>query len=321
LVAVRRFSDRTHAFQLRERFHGAFLRGQFHGLAILGFALPPDGVNWPDLKSECRPKSAAHRHAPPKRAGRCRRTAQCGIFRQVKQPLHVVHPHRPGFIQHHQLTFGQPVSSAAGFAASSPRIPLCAKHPLPPPSARRTAVQSSPLCRRRPARATPWFCRAGQTAQAGDAVTGAQDMVNRPALIFAQPVGRPVAGMQRRDGIAARVDRLNQIQFRCQNLWRGKSAFGFHQVRRILHRRFQMVQIHFTQDAATTPRPTVHAPARPTCARRHGRRHGSGLGFPVQRRMPDGLNEPTRGVFAAIAVHRLTIAPTAVRALRRSRCL
>ena len=59
---------------------------------------------------------------------------------------------------------------------------------------------------------------AGQTAQAGDAVTGAQDMINRPALIFAQPVGRPVTGMQWRDGIAARIDRLNQIQFRRQNL-------------------------------------------------------------------------------------------------------
>jgi len=38
--------------------------------------------------------------------------------------------------------------------------------------------------------------RASQTAQAGDAVTGAQHMVNRPALIFAQPVGRPITGMQ-----------------------------------------------------------------------------------------------------------------------------
>ena len=38
-----RFSHRSHAFQLRERFHGAFLRRQFHGLAIFGLALPPDG--------------------------------------------------------------------------------------------------------------------------------------------------------------------------------------------------------------------------------------------------------------------------------------
>ncbi len=77
------------------------------------------------------------------------------------------------------------------------------------------------------------FARAGQTAQAGDAVTGAQDMINRPVLIFAQPVGRLITGMQRRNRIASRIDRLNQIQFRCQNLPRGKSAFGFHQIRRM----------------------------------------------------------------------------------------
>ena len=228
------------------------------------------------------------------------------IPRQIKQPLHVVHPHRPGFIQHHQLTFGQtPVSTAAGFAASPPRILLCAKHPLPPPSARRTAVQSSgflaggdQLAQRR------GFAAARQTAQAGDAVTGAQHMINRPALIFAQPVGRPVAGMQRRDRIATRVDRLNQIQFRCQNLLRGKSAFRFHQVRRILHRRFQRRSNPLRPGDATGPRSTVHAPAPPTCARTHGRRHGSGLGFPVQRHATGrtGWTEPSR-VFAAIAVH------------------
>ena len=70
-------------------------------------------------------------------------------------------------------------------------------------------------------------------------------MVNRPLLILAQPVGRPVAGMQRHDRITSRVDCLNQIQFRCQNLPRGKSAFGFHQVRRILHHLFQTGQVHF----------------------------------------------------------------------------
>ena len=36
-------------------------------------------------------------------------------------------------------------------------------------------------------------------AQAGDTVTGAQHMINRPALIFAEPVGRPITGMQWRD--------------------------------------------------------------------------------------------------------------------------
>ncbi len=53
--------------------------------------------------------------------------------------------------------------------------------------------------------------------------------------------------MQGRNRIATRVDRLNQIQFRRQNLPRGKSTFRFHQVRRILHRRFQRRQIHFAQ--------------------------------------------------------------------------
>ena len=52
--------------------------------------------------------------------------------------------------------------------------------------------------------------------------------------------------MQWRNGIATRIDRLNQIQFRRQNLPRGKSAFGFDQFRRMLHRRFQRRQIHFT---------------------------------------------------------------------------
>ena len=89
------------------------------------------------------------------------------------------------------------------------------------------------------------FASARQTAQAGDAVTGAQDMVNRPLLILAQPVGRPVAGIQRCDRITSRIDRLNQIQFRCQNLPRGKSVFGFHQVRRILHHLFQTGQVNF----------------------------------------------------------------------------
>ena len=97
------------------------------------------------------------------------------------------------------------------------------------------------------------FAAAGQPTQASNAVTGAQDMINRPALIFAQPVGRPITGMQWRDGIASRVDRLNQVQFRRQNLRRGKSTLGFDQVRRTLHGRFQRRQIHFARrcDRAT----------------------------------------------------------------------
>jgi hypothetical protein len=53
--------------------------------------------------------------------------------------------------------------------------------------------------------------------------------------------------MQWRDGIASRVDRLYQVQFRRQNLRRGKSTLGFDQVRRTLHRCFQRRQIHFAE--------------------------------------------------------------------------
>ena len=213
------------------------------------------------------------------------------------------------------------VSSAANFAVSSPRILLCAEHPSPLPSARRTAVQRGLPCRRRPTRATPWFCRARQTAQAGDAVTGAQDMINRPLLIFAQPVGGLIAGMQSAHRIAGRIDRLNQIQFRCQNLPRGKSTLGFDQVSRILRRRLSTPANPVHPDVATGPRSTVHAPARPTCARTHGRRHDSGLGFPVQTGGLAGRVEPMRRVFATPVIHRAAIAPTGVRALPRSRCL
>ena len=50
------------------------------------------------------------------------------------------------------------------------------------------------------------FATASQTAQAGDAVTRAQDIINRPAWIFTEPVRRFVARMQRRDGIAVIAD-------------------------------------------------------------------------------------------------------------------
>ena len=83
--------------------------------------------------------------------------------------------------------------------------------------------------------------------QSRDAVTGAQDMVNCPFLIFTEPFGRPITGMQWREGIASCVHRLNQIQFGCQNLRRGQPVFSFNQVRRTLHRRFQRRQIHFTR--------------------------------------------------------------------------
>ena len=72
-------------------------------------------------------------------------------------------------------------------------------------------------------------------------------MVNRPPLIIAQPVGGLITGMQRRDSITAVVHGLNQSQFRRQNLPGGKTAFGFNQFTGILHRRFQIAQIHFTR--------------------------------------------------------------------------
>ena len=73
---------RAHAFQLSERLQRPFLRRQFHGLAILGLALPPDGRQLAGFENwNAAPKSAAHRHAPPKRAGRCRRTERCARHR------------------------------------------------------------------------------------------------------------------------------------------------------------------------------------------------------------------------------------------------
>ena len=168
-------------------------------------------VNWPDLKSECRLQN-------PQRIATRNRSVLAGvagqndsrIARAIKQPFHVVHPHRPGFIQHNQLPFGQ---NRLGQQQALQCLRL------------ESFFAQNIRCRRR------WrteqrfnlrlfaggdqfaqrrgFAAAGQTAQAGNAVTGAQDMINRPALIFAEPVGRPVAGMQRRNRIAARVDRLN----------------------------------------------------------------------------------------------------------------
>ena len=98
----------AHAFQLRERFHGAFLRGQFHGFAIIRFALPPDGrqlagpeIGMPFQNSQRI--TARNRSVLPGIA----RQNDSRIARIIKQPLHVIHPHRPGFIQNNQLPFGQ----------------------------------------------------------------------------------------------------------------------------------------------------------------------------------------------------------------------
>ena len=192
-----------HAFQLGECFRRLFLRRQFHRLAILGLSLPPDAGQLTGLKiGMFAPKSAAHRHEQRMRAGRCRPKAQCGHHapdqtaascRQCP-PLRL-HPKQP--------TGGRtiPASIAADFATSPPRILPCAEHPLPPPSARRTTVQSSTSVQAATSsRKRRGFARAGQTTQTGDAVTGAQDMVNCPLLILTEPVGR----LDSRDAMAQR---------------------------------------------------------------------------------------------------------------------
>ena len=98
MVAVRK-DHRTHAFQLRERFHGAFLRRQFYSLAIGRLPLPPDGRQLPGFEIGMpfqNPQRIATRNRSvlPGVAGE----NHAGVTCQVKQPFHVVHPHRPGFV-------------------------------------------------------------------------------------------------------------------------------------------------------------------------------------------------------------------------------
>ena len=105
---ARKFSDCCHPFQLRERFHGAFLRRQFHGLAILGLVLPPDGRQLAGLEigmlfQNPQRIPTRNRGVLPGIAGQ----NDSRIARVIKQPFHVVHPHRPSFIQDNQLPFGR----------------------------------------------------------------------------------------------------------------------------------------------------------------------------------------------------------------------
>ena len=89
----------------------------------------------------------------------------------------------------------------------------------------------------------------------------------------------------------------------------------------MLHRPFQMVQIHRTQ--AMRQRHVQQFMFRHDRFALKDMRNGmvQGLVFHQGNSRQAALNEPTRGVFAAIAVHRLTIATTAVRGLPPWKCL
>ena len=170
-----------------------------------------------------------------------------GVTRQVKQPFHVVNANRPSLIQHHQLT-GRQHRFRQQQALQRLRLESFFSQHF---GCRRRwraeqrfyaglLASGDQFAQRRS------FACASQPPQAGDAVTGAQHMINGSLLIFAEPGGRAIAGMQGRNRIASRVDGLNQIQFRRQNFFGRKPAFGLYQFRRILHLLFQIAQIHLT---------------------------------------------------------------------------
>ncbi len=212
IVTVRKdLCHRTHAFQQREGFHGAFLRRQFHGLAIRCLALPPDGrqlagfeIGMPFQNPQCI--ATRNRSVLPGVAGQ----NDARIARAIEQPFHIVHPHRPGFIQHHQLTGRQHRFRQQQTLQRLRLEPLLAEHIRR--RCRRRAKQrfnfhfgagGDQLAQRR------GFARASQTTQAGDPIMGAQHMINGALLIFAQPVGGFVCWMNRCNDIAGRIDRLN----------------------------------------------------------------------------------------------------------------
>ena len=76
-------------------------------------------VNWLDFKSECcsRILSASPRGTEPCWPVSPDRN-NSAVSPQIKQPFHVIHPHRPGLVQHDQFGFAQAMTAwtAAGYA-------------------------------------------------------------------------------------------------------------------------------------------------------------------------------------------------------------
>ena len=157
-------------------------------------------VSWPDLKLECCSKI---RSASPRATEAC-----CPV-----SPDKMI---RASFAESNNLFMSSIPTAPASSSTTSLSLDkgcldsnrLCSVF-ASNPSLRRTsvaaavgvqkAVQSSPLSGGDQFTQCRGFAAACQSFESGNAVGGPQDMVNRPALIFAQPVGRPIAGMQRRD--------------------------------------------------------------------------------------------------------------------------
>ena len=142
-----------------ECFSRPFLRRQFHRLAIGRFALPPDGRQLTGLEigmilqkpqrvttrnGACWPVSPERTIRPPPARSKSRFMSSMPTA-----------PASSNTINCRSVRAGL---STTGFAGSWPRIPPHAELPWPMRWAHRRAARSRPPCRRRPARAAPWFC-------------------------------------------------------------------------------------------------------------------------------------------------------------------